>query len=85
MSLSLLENHAKTFQAVMPSLVAQWVKNPPATQETQEMRDQSLGQEDPSPGERNGDPLQFSGLENPHDRGVWLARQAMESHRVGHD
>ena len=27
--------------------VAQWVKNPPATQETLEMRIQSLGQEDP--------------------------------------
>ena len=27
--------------------VAQWVKNPPAMQETQEMRVQSLGGEDP--------------------------------------
>ena len=27
--------------------MAQWVKNPPAMQETQEMRVQSLGQEDP--------------------------------------
>ena len=25
------------------------------------------------PGERNGDPLQYSGLENPMDRGVWWA------------
>ena len=29
------------------SLVAQWVKNSPAMQETQEMQVQSLGQEDP--------------------------------------
>ena len=27
--------------------MAQWVKNPPVTQETQEMRVQSLGQEGP--------------------------------------
>ena len=27
--------------------MAQWVKNPPAMQETQEMQVQSLGQEDP--------------------------------------
>jgi len=27
--------------------LAQWVKNPPATQETLEMRIESLGQEDP--------------------------------------
>jgi len=29
------------------SPMAQWVKNPPATQETQEMQVRSLGQEDP--------------------------------------
>ena len=26
-----------------------------------------------SPGEENGDPLQFFGLENPTDRGAWQA------------
>ena len=26
-----------------------------------------------SPGEGNGNPLQYSCLENPRDRGVWLA------------
>ena len=31
----------------MPSQVAQWVKNPPAMQETQETRVLSLGWEDP--------------------------------------
>ena len=46
------------------------VKNPPETQEAQETWVQSLGQED-SPGERNGNPLQYSCLENPMDRGAW--------------
>ena len=45
------------------------VQNPPAMQETQV---QSLGREDP-PGEENGYPLQYSCLENPMDRGAWLA------------
>ena len=40
----------------------------------------SLGQEDP-PGEGNGDPVQYSGLENSMDRGL----QSMGSQRVGHD
>ena len=26
-----------------------------------------------SPGEGNGNPLQYSGLENPRDRGAWWA------------
>ena len=34
---------------------------------------QSLGREDPSPGEGNGNPLQCSCLENPMDRGAWRA------------
>ena len=42
------------------------VKNPPETQEAQETWVQSLGQED-SPGERNGNPLQYSCLENTMD------------------
>ena len=45
------------------------VKNLPARQETQV---QSLGQED-SPGEGTGNPLQYSCLENPMDRGAWWA------------
>ena len=44
------------------SPMAQRARNPPATQETQV---QSLGWED-SPGEGNGNPLQYSRLENPH-------------------
>ena len=35
-----------------------------------------------SPGEGNGNPLQYSGLENPMDRGSWLP-QLLESQRVG--
>ena len=51
------------------SLVAQMVKNEPAMQETWV---QSLGQED-SPREGNDNPLQFSCLGNPMDRGAWRA------------
>ena len=49
--------------------MAQTVKNLPAMQEIQV---QSLGQQD-SPGERNGNPLQYSCLENLMDRGAWCA------------
>ena len=45
------------------------VKNPPAKQETEV---QSLGQER-SPGEGNGNPLQYSCLGNPMNRGAWWA------------
>ena len=41
-------------------------------QKIQEMQVWSLGQEDP-PGEGNGNPLQYSSLENPMDRGTWRA------------
>ena len=48
------------------------VKNPPAN--AQEARDTGLipgsGR---SPGEGNGNPLQYSCLENPMDRGAWQA------------
>ena len=50
-------------------LVAQMVKNMLAIQETQV---RSLGWED-SLGEGNGNPLQFSCLENSMDRGAWWA------------
>ena len=51
------------------SLVAQKIKNLPAMQETWV---QSLGWGDPL-GEGNGNPLQYSCLENFMDRGAWLA------------
>ena len=35
-----------------------------------------------SPGEENGNPLQYSCLENPMDRGAW---QSMGSQRDRHD
>ena len=49
--------------------MAQVVKYLPAMQETQV---QFLGRED-SPAEGNGNPLQYSCLENPMDRGAWQA------------
>ena len=49
------------------SLVAQRLKRLPPMQETWV---QSLGWED-SPGEGNGNPLQYSHLENPMDREAW--------------
>ena len=52
--------------------------NLPANQETQETRVQSLGWKDPrglerSPGVGNGNPLQYSCLENSMDRRTWRA------------
>ena len=41
-------------------------------QEMQEKWVQSLDQEDP-PGGEHGNPLQYSCLENPMDRGAWQA------------
>ena len=49
------------------SLLVQTVKNLPAMQGNQV---RSLGQED-SPGEGNSNPLQYSCLGNPIDRGAW--------------
>ena len=37
-----------------------------------------------SPGEGNGNPLQYSHLENPKDRGAWQATIHVAA-RVGHD
>ena len=49
--------------------MAQMVKNPPAMWETWVP---FLGWAD-SPGEGNGNPLQYSCLENSMDRGAWWA------------
>ena len=39
-----------------------------------------------SPGEGHGNPLQYSCLENPTDRGAWQATVSLWGHeRVGHD
>ena len=48
------------------------VKNPPAMQETQEMASSNPGS-GRSSGERNGNPLQYSCLKNPVNRGAWWA------------
>ena len=48
------------------------VKKPPAMQEMQETRVQSLGQEDP-PGGGNSKPLLYYCLENSVNRGTWWA------------
>ena len=37
-----------------------------------------------SPGDGNGNPLQYSSLENSMDRGAWRL-QSVGSQRVGHD
>ena len=54
------------------SQVAQWVKNPPAMQEMQEIRVRSLGWED-SPVGGHGHPVQYSCLESSMDRGACWA------------
>ena len=38
-----------------------------------------------SPGGGNGNPLQYSCLENPMDGGAWCRLQSMGLQRVGHD
>ena len=37
------------------------------------------------PGEGNGNPLQYSCLENPMGKGAWCRLLSMGSQRVGHD
>ena len=60
--------------------VALMVKNPPAN--AGDIRDTvSIPGSGRSPGEGNGNPLQYSCLENPRDGGAW----SMGSQRVGHD
>ena len=60
------------------------VKNPPAS--TRDIRGKGLipgsGR---SPGEENGNPLQYSYLENSRDRGAWWAIQSIMSQRVRYD
>ena len=49
------------------------VKNLPAMQETQEMQVWSMGLEDPLEEEMAANPVQYSCLANPMDRGTWGA------------
>ena len=56
----------------MASQVALVVKNPPAN--AGDIRDMgSIPRSGRSPGEGHGNPLQYSHLENPMDRGAWRA------------
>ena len=55
------------------SIVAQSVRNPPAMQETLHSNLGSSPESERSPREENGNPLQYSCLENPKDRGAWWA------------
>ena len=66
--------------------MAQLVKNLPAMQETTCSAGDlgSIPGLGGSPGEGNGNPLQYSCLENPMDRGAWQAI-ADGVARVGHD
>ena len=59
---------------------AQMVKNLPAMQETWVG---SLGREE-SPGEGNGNPLQYSCLENSMDRGAWQSNMTERISRAEH-
>ena len=54
-----------------PAFIAQSVKNLPAMQAGLNLG--SIPGSGTSPGERNGNPLQYSCLENPMDRGAWQA------------
>ena len=56
----------------MPSQLVLVVKNPPAN--TENIRDAGLTHgSGRSPGGGHGNPLQYSCLENPMDRGAWRA------------
>ena len=69
------------WECMRASLIAQLVKNLPACN----ARDLgSIPGSGRSPGEWNGNPLQYSCLENPMDRGAWRAT-VHELTRVGHD
>ena len=65
---------------VWASLVAREAKNP---QDVRETWVQSLGWEDP-PGGGNGNPFQYSCLENPQGQRT-LAGYSPWGHRVGHE
>ena len=59
------------------------VKNPPAS--AGDLRDEgSIFGSGGSPGGGHGNPLQYSCLENPIDRGAWWL-QSIGSHRGGHN
>ena len=78
-------------QVILPTYFPTWasqvalvVKNPPAS--AGDIRDTgSIPKLGRSPREGNGNPLQYSYLENPMDRGTWKATYSPWGHRVGRD
>ena len=64
--------HLNTFIWVNPSEVVLVIKNLPANAGDVRETDSIPGM-GRSPGEGNGNPLQYSSLENPMDRGAWQA------------
>ena len=66
--------------SLLTSLMAQMVKNLPANAVDSGLIP-GLGKD---PGEGNGNPLQYSCLENSMNRGAWKAT-SMRLQRVGHD
>ena len=64
---------------ILSSQVAQWVQNPPAMQETQETWLDSTPGWKRCPQGGHGNPLQYSCMEHPMDRGDW---QTTGSQRV---
>ena len=72
-SVSLNTGHLKlSIMALEASQVARRVKNPPAN--AGDLRDVgSIPGSGRSPGESHGNPLQYSCLDNPMDRGAWWA------------
>ena len=56
---------------LMASMMAQRIKNLPAVQEAQQTPVRSLGQENPLE-KGDGNPLLYSCLKNPVERGAWL-------------
>ena len=66
------ENNYETLEGKRASEVVLVVKNPPAN--AGDIRDGSpIPGSGKSPGGGNGNPLQYSCLENPVDRGAWWA------------
>ena len=68
-----LDEFLSLSSGMLASLVAQSVKNPPAMQESACNAGDtgSIAGSGRSPGEGNGDPLWYSCLGNPMDRGAW--------------
>ena len=65
----------------IPSQASQVVKNPPANSGDAG----SIPRSEASPTGGNGNPLWYSCLENPMDRGAWWATVHMGSQKIGHN